>query len=274
MIIGCIISFSRYIDLSGTLYYYGKGWYTPYGNAFKHYTTDQGNEKGGYLCLQLTPLSSWKLTTISHSFTILCPKPQLKTASIGHCFTTRSNYVLNRSTILLVQHKLYHHPRNKPKGADRSGGIEVQRAIQNSFKSRVDYKFTHYWWSNLEVQYTHYTFLGEPHHGYALSSRQKWKRNKWQFTCKSIFFRTQNYSTRLYFYLPNPLYSGTQFRAYCGNGMATTWLVCWRPVDVVRLEIQYTFILSFDNMNKKESVDTCLPTSSKHNGTIQMLINF
>lgn len=274
LIIGCIISFSRHIDLSGTLYYYGKRWYTPYGNAFKHYSTDYGNEKGGYACLQFTPLSSWKLTTSSHFFTILYPKPQLKIASIGHYLTTRSNYIFNRSTILLVQHKLYHHPRNKSKAADRSDDIQAQRAIQNSFKCRIDHKLTHYWWSNLEVQYTHYNFLGEPHHGYALSGRQKWQRNKWKLTCKSILFKTQNYSTRLYFYLPNPLYSGTQFRSYCGNGMATTWLVCWRPVEVVRLEMQYTFIYLFDNINKTKSVHKCLSTRSKHNGIIQILINF
>lgn len=274
LITGYIISFSRYIDLSGIVYYYGKGWYTPYGNGFKHYSTDHGNEKGGYVCLQFTPLSSWKLTTSSHFFTILCRKPHLKMATIGHCFITRSNYILHRSTILLVQYKLYHHPRNTSKAVDHSDGIQVQRAIQNSFKCRIDHKLTHYWWSNLEVQYTHYTFLGELHHGYALSSRQKWKIDKWQFTCKSILFKAQNYSTRLYFYLPNPLYSGTQFRGYSGNGMATTWLVCWRPVEVVRLEIQYTFIYLFDNINKTESVYNCLPTRSKHNGTIQILINF
>lgn len=273
LIIGCIISLSRYVDLSGTLYYYGKGLYTPYGNAFKRYTTDHANEQGGYACLQLTPLANWNITTSSHFFTTLCPKPQLKVPSIGHRFTTRSNYILNRATILLIQHKLHHNPRNKPKEADCADAI-VAGAIQNSLKFKIDHKLTHYWWTHSEVQYTRYTFLGETRHGCALSSTQKWKSSKWQFACKAVWFKTQNYATRLYFYLPNPLYSGTQFRPYYGNGIATIWLVCWRPMGAVRLEMKYTFIYAFDDMYKPKSADTCLPSKGKHDGTIQLLIGF
>lgn len=272
LITGCMISLSRYIDLSGALYYYGKGLYTPYGNAFKRYTTDHANEQGGYACLQLTPLPSWQITTSGHFFATLSPKPQLAIASSGHRFTTRSHYIWNRATILVLQYKLHKNPRNKPKEADRVAKIE--QATQNSLKCKIDHKLTHYWWTDLEAQYTRSTFLAQTHHGYALASTQKWKRSKWQFSCKAIYFKTQNYATRLYFYLPNPLYSGTQFHPYYGHGIATTWLVCWRPIDLVRLEIKYTFIYSPKDLDKTESTNRCLPSKGRHDGTIQLLVSF
>ncbi|TSJ80866.1 hypothetical protein [Cardinium endosymbiont of Dermatophagoides farinae] len=72
LITGCLISLSRYIDLASGLYYYGKGFYTPYGCGFKRYTTDHGNEKGGMpVCsLPLCPVgSSQRVVT----FLLPCP---------------------------------------------------------------------------------------------------------------------------------------------------------------------------------------------------------
>ena len=274
LITGCMTSLSRYLDLSGALYYYGRGLYTPYGNAFKRYTTDHANEQGGYACLQFTPLPSWQLATSGHFFATLAPKPQLAIASRGYRFTTRSSYRWNRATVLVMQHKLHKNPHNKPKEAD---GIEkIEQAVQNSLKCKIDQKLTHYWWTHAEAQYTRYTFLGQTHHGYALSSTQKWKGNQWQLACKVIYFKTQNYATRLYFYLPNPLYSGTQFHPYYGNGMATTWLVCWKPMGSVRLEIKYSFIYYAEDLSKKEESRTkhAPPSGGKHSGTIQLLVSF
>lgn len=270
LITGCMISLSRYVDLSGALYYYGL--YAPYGNGFKRHTTD--HEKGGYACLQLTPLPSWQIITSGHFFATLSPKPQLAIASSGHHFTTRSHYTWNRATILVMQHKLHKNPRNKPKEANCADQEKVAQATQNSLKFKVDHKLTHYWWAHAEVQYTRYTFLGHTHHGYALANTQKWKGSKCQFACKAIFFKTEEYATRLYFYLPSPLYSGTQFYPYYGNGIAATWLVCWRPIDLVRLEIRYSFIYPFDSLSRTETTRTNRSSKGKHDGTIQLLVKF
>ncbi|WP_342265366.1 hypothetical protein [Cardinium endosymbiont of Philonthus spinipes] len=273
-ITGCMISLSRYIDLSGALYYYGKGLCTPYGHGFKRYMTDPSNEKGGYVCLQLTPLPSWQLVTSGHFFATLFPKPQLAIASSGHRFRTRSHHIWNRTTMLVMQHKLDKNPRNKPKEADCLAKIE--HATQNSFKCKIDHKLTHYWWADAALQYTRYTFLGQTHHGYALASTQKWKVSKWQVSCKAIYFKTQNYATRLYVYLPNPLYSGTQFHPCYGNGIATTWLVCWRPIGSVRLEIKYTFIYFVEDLSKigVSKIKSAPRSGGKHDGAIQLLVNF
>lgn len=268
LIVGCMISLSRYVDLSGTVYYYGQGLYTPYGNAFKHYTTDHANEKGGHLCLQLTPLPTWTITTSSHFFSKLSPKSDLDIPNSGHRFTTRSHYAFSRATLLLVQYKLHHKLGNVPKAATR----QVEREIQHGLKCKIDHKLTHVWWTHWEVQYTRYTLLEEIHHGYGLAITQKWKKNKWQFSCKAILFNTQNYLTRLYFYLPSPLYSGTQFRPYYGNGMTTIWLVCWKPISWVRLEIKYAFI--YANICKTKPASRCPKGKVSHHGIIQLLISF
>lgn len=204
LITGCLISLSRYIDLASGLYYYGKGFYTPYGCGFKRYTTDHGNEKGGYACLQFTPLPCWQLTTSGHIFATLSPKPQLATASSGYRCITRAHYTWSRATLFVMQHKLAKSPRNTPKEVD--GSVKTERSTQNSLKCKIDHKLTHYWWTHAEAQYTRYTFLGQTHHGYALANTQKWKGMQWQFSLKSIYFKTQNYATRLYFYFIHPIH--------------------------------------------------------------------
>ncbi|MCT4697344.1 hypothetical protein [Candidatus Cardinium sp. TP] len=274
LITGCVVSFSRYVDLSGALYYYGKGLHTPYGNAFKRYTTGHANEKGGYLCVQVTPLPSWQLATSGHFFATLFPKPQLSKASSGYRFTTRSNYMLHRTTLLVVQHKLHKNPRNKPKTACESAMIVS--STQNSLKCKVDHKLTHYWWTQAEIQYTQYTFLGETDRGYAVSSIQKWKGSQWQLVGKATYFNTPNYTTRLYFYLPNPLYSSRQFYPYYGNGIDATGLVCWKPIGWVRLEIKYSFIYYIKDLPKTEAAQSKRPSPSRGSqcGMIQLLVRF
>ncbi|WP_243575231.1 helix-hairpin-helix domain-containing protein [Candidatus Cardinium sp. cByotN1] len=276
VITGSIISLSRYVDLSLALYYYGQGFYSPYGHPFKRYTTDHANEKGTYWGLIFTPLSSWQLTTSGHFFTTLSPKPQLAIPRIGHRLMTRSSYTLSRKTIWVIQYKLHNNPRNKPKVKEnnQSDTTTVAMATQNSLKCKIDHQLTHYWRTHCVVQYTRYTFLGKTHDGYALSSTQKWKVNKWQFVCKFIYFNTDNYATRLYFYLPNPLYSGTQFTPYYGHGFATTWLICSWPIESVRFEIRYSFIYSPDDLSKIKSTTTSRCNRGKHDGTIQLLISF
>ncbi|WP_123663180.1 hypothetical protein [Candidatus Cardinium hertigii] len=283
LIIGSIISLSSYLDLTSALYYYGEGFYSPYENAFKRYTTDNANERGFYGGVKLTPLARWQISTSGHFFSTLRPRTQLATAGYGHIFTTRSSYALNRETILLIQHRFNKTPKDKlKKGQDTIaiGEEEISAAYKNSIKLKIDRKLSHYWWTNIETQYTHHNFLEHTHHGYALANTQKWKSSIFQFSCKIIYFNVQDYAARLYFYKPAPLYHGTRFQAYCGNGIAVNGLVCWKPIRFIRLELQYIFMHLFNalpltmqkKMTKKKHPN--VSTANKHAGTIQFILNF
>lgn len=276
LITGCIISLCRYLDLSIGLYYYGKAWYAPYGNAFKRYTTEHGNEKGIYGALILTPLSSWQTAISSHFFATLSPKPQLSLPSSGHRFTTRSHYIYNRATTFIISYKFDKKPKNSSKPINTVATPTIAHVIQNMFKSKIEHKLTEFWWICLEAQYTLHTFLGQTHHGYALSTSQKWQKNRWKFIWKPIYFNTQNYATRLYFYQPNTLYGGTQFLPYHGNGIATICLVCWKPTLWLNLAIKYAFTYTFNKLHKttSKSINNAPSGNHKHNGAIQLLLKF
>lgn len=238
VILGLLISLSRYVDLSATGYYYEKGFYSPYGGSY--YATDNSNEKGFNAIIKFTPLASWQILLNWNTFATLYPKPKCTVVGSGNTFTTRSCYALSRKTLFTLQYRLKKRPKNNPK-TKKDELIEDEeeriKAIKNSIKFKVDYQITPSWRTNIEAQYIYYAFSDQINYGYALSSTQKWKIKKFQFACKITCFSAKDHATRLYFHEPGPLYSGTQFTSYYGNGLSTSFLVCWKPIPLIRLEL-------------------------------------
>ncbi|WP_109997570.1 hypothetical protein [Candidatus Cardinium hertigii] len=271
-ITGLIISLSRYLDFATALYYYGKTFYAPYGNPFKQYATNHGNEEGMYGGISWTPQSNWKLSTHAHLFATLRPKPQLDKAGHGYTVVTRSSYTWHRTTTWVLQHRFNQNPKNKSIETMRIHPMDnVVGIIQkHHFKCKIDHIFTPTWWTNIEMQYTHYTFGAVTYSGYALSAVQKWICNKLQIACKVIYFNAKNYAARLYIHTPQPLYNGMFFKPFYGHGIDSHFLICWKPIPWIRLEAKYTVTYLLESIYLKQRMAN--PNSKKQSIALQCML--
>ncbi|MDD9139957.1 MAG: helix-hairpin-helix domain-containing protein [Candidatus Cardinium sp.] len=271
-ITGLIISLSRYLDLATALYYYGKTFYAPYGNPFKQYATNHGNEEGMYGGISWTPQSKWKLSTHAHLFATLRPKPQLDKASHGYTVVTRSSYTWHRTTTWVLQYRFNQNPKNKSIETTRIHPMDKVVGIiqKHHFKCKIDHAFTFIWRANIEAQYIHCTFKEITYPGYALSTTQKWLHNSLQASCKIIYFHTKNYVSRLYSHIPQPLYSGMFLKPLYGHGIDSHFLICWKPVPWIRLEAKYTVTYLLEPTYLKQSVAN--PNSTKQSIALQCML--
>ena len=226
---GCVLSLTRYCNLSMATYYYGKAFHSPYGCGFKYYTTDNANEKGIYGGIQLIPCYNWQILTQGHFFATLRPKSQVVAVGRGYVVDIRSTYIWHRITTYVIAYRLSKVPR------------ALSLAFKNKVKLKLDHKLTPGWWMGLEGQYLGYIFLNDPTQGYALSHTQKWKGATLQFSLRGTYFNAPAHTVSPYLYEPNPLYHGTQFKPYLGQGIAMSGLLCWKPFAFLRLELKYSY---------------------------------
>ena len=276
MIIGCIMSLSRYAAISSAIYHYGTKFYNPYGNAFKHYRTDHANEKGTYIGIELTPLIDWKILVCNHLFTTLRPKPQLITPHHGYILTTRCNYTFSRVTLLIIQYTFNKIPKNKFQAKPINPPPttkEIAYAHKNNFKLKLAHQPTPYWGTKIEVQLLHHTFLVHKNFAYSLSNSQKWKTKAYQFIYKISYFNTQDYGTRIYIHEPIPLYSSKIFTPHYGTGLSVTLLICWQPIKWMRLEAKYNGIYRFSALPIQSKINKPVPTNQQK-VTIQLILHF
>jgi len=240
-IVGSMIGLTRYVSLSTATYYYGKGFYTPYGCGFKHYITDLSNEKGFYGCVKISPVYNWQFLTQGHFFATLRPKPRLSKASRGYVLALRSSYIWRRMTEWVLAYKLSHLPKNVSTTVqDRSDVANVSMHRKNNFKLKLNHQLRYGWWIGLEGHYMLHGCVNHYDHGYACSNTQKWKGKYIQYGLKITYFNAINHHVATYFYELNPLYSATQFKAYQGHGIAFCWLVGAKFIQKLRLELKYS----------------------------------
>ncbi|MBX9890227.1 MAG: helix-hairpin-helix domain-containing protein [Amoebophilaceae bacterium] len=242
---GFVLSLTRYCNLSMATYYYGRAFHSPYGGGFKYYTTDNANEKGIYGGIQVIPCYNWQILTQGHFFATLRPKSSLVAAGSGYVFDLCSTYIRHRITTYLVAYKLSKVPKNPPRA--------LSLAYKNKVKFKLDHKLTPSWWMGLEGQYLRYIFLKDPTHGYALSHTQKWKGTMFQFSLRGSYFNAPAHSVSPYLYEPNPLYHGTQFKPYLGQGIAMSGLFCWKPLACLRVELKYNYTYFIKQIIKQKS---------------------
>ncbi|WP_133281625.1 hypothetical protein [Cardinium endosymbiont of Culicoides punctatus] len=271
---GILISLSRYVDFSSSIYYYGTGFYSPYGGSV--HATDNANKKGLNAIVKLTPCPSWQIVADWHTFAVLHPKTRSSIVGSGNHFTTRSCYVFNRKTLFTIQQRFKEGPKANSKfKQNKTIQDNKDKAIKNSIKCKVDHQITPAWRTNIEAQYVYHAYSNQTYHGYAASSRQKWKVKKWQLSWKITGFKAEDYTTRLYFHEPGPLYGGTRFTPYYGNGIATSFLVCWKPISWFHLALKYGLVYAVSDLHqiaKPKSTRSSLSTQNKQNGLIQVIV--
>ncbi|HLP34828.1 MAG TPA: hypothetical protein VK133_02455 [Amoebophilaceae bacterium] len=264
-ITGALISLSRYVDLSTAFYRYGAEFYSPYGYGFKHYTTATSNEKGWYGCIQFAPRFNWHFSTHVHLFSTLAPTVRLKLPSPGKRMTVRLSHTHQRTTTWGVRYVFTHLPKNKPIPRQEKVATEtyqIEPAIRQQVKLMADRKCSTHWWIGFVYQHAHFNFLQVSYPGYALSHRHKWKYRPCQCVVQIIYFDTQSHATRLYFHEPTPLYSGIRYVPYHGTGLSASCLLCWKPIQSMRLEVKYSFVHRFQE--KEQPTDPKQKQTNSH----------
>ncbi len=276
-ITGALISLSRYVDLSTAFYRYGAGFYSPYGNGFKYYTTATSNEKGWYGCIQVAPMFNWHLSTHLHLFSTLEPTARLHMPSPGKRMTVRLSHTHRRTTTWGARYVFTHLPKNKP--IPRQAKVEtetyqIEPAIRQHVKFLADRKCSTHWWVGFAYQHAHFTFLQVAYPGYALSHRHKWKYRPCQCVVQIIYFATQSHATRLYFHEPTPLYSGTRYVPCHGTGLAASCLLCWKPIQSMRLEVKYGFVHRLREKKQPTDSKQKQTNSNKTHAALQLMWHF
>lgn len=272
-ITGAIISLSHYIDLSTGWYYYGKNFSAPYGHPFKYYSTMDGNEQGIYGGIQWRPLPDWQLSVKNHFFATLRPKPQLDTTGHGYGVITRSSRTWHRTTTWICQHSFYQIPKST-KCYESATQDQENRAItlvnKNNLKFSLAHTFPSAWKSAVAIQYSHHGWPARVYHGYALSVSQKVECFRLQLSGKITYFKTDHYTVRLYIYEPGPLY-GALFKPYSGHGLATIFVILWKPTSYIQLALKYRWIYYWSDGSLAKAQRS---SPDKQMGALQCIFHF
>lgn len=241
-IAGVVASLSRHTSATVLWRHYGQRFHSPHGKAFRENASSNSNERGIYLGVGARPLPHLYLDTYYDYFYFpWC----LGRPRVGYSWLAKASYQLTKASRMYFQYKI----TTKPRGDRR---VQVDRAAvgtQQHYKFHWQYQWGRSASFKSEVQCSRYQQLGVPTWGYAAAQSIAYRLRKFQLKGHVVWFSANNYSNRLYFYEPNMLYAGSQFRPYYGRGTRYCCLVCYRPTAAFRLELKYA-LTRYQNRNE------------------------
>jgi hypothetical protein len=204
LINGALISVDPKVDLSVLYRNIQKQYQSLFGNAFTE-NTSPVNEKGIYAGILIRPVSGWQLNAYAELFRFPWIKYLVNAPTTGHDYLIQLNYQPNK------QFGMYVRFRNKNKTVDSSGNGVIyypqdqlkqnvrihlfqQVSPQLTLNTRVELV-----WLNHHLKNTEQGFLSYVEGSYA------WKHLS--VNLRLQLFETSNYTTRIYAYESDVLYS-------------------------------------------------------------------
>ncbi len=230
-IVGLVASLSRYTSATVLWRHYGQHFHSPYGKAFRENASSNNNERGVYLGVGARPLPRLYLDVYYDYFYFpWC----LGRPRDGYSWLAKVTYKLTKTSRMYLQYKTI----TKPRRVAKAGG-KAAVGTQQHCKFHWQYQWNKSTSFKSEVQCNRYQQLGAPTWGYAAAQGITYRLHKLQLKGHLIWFNAKKLSNKLYFYEPNVLYTGSQFRPYYGNGTRYCCLICYRPIATLRLELKY-----------------------------------
>lgn len=225
-IIGVVASLSHYIDVTLLGRYYGQRFHSLHGKAFRENTASNSNERGIYVGAGLHISRQLHMESAYDYFQFPW---YLRELCAGHSWLMTIHYQPIRSILVRLRYKTKTKPHQQTAhmGTRQDYKFDGQYTLGRLIHLRSEAKCSRY------QQQTKSTW------GYAFGQRMTIKMQQLKLELFGVWFQAKDYSNRQYFYEPNVLHTGFNFRAHQGKGVRYGLLIGYRPITNFRLELKY-----------------------------------
>jgi hypothetical protein len=261
---GAVASLSRYADATVLWRHYGQNFHSPYGKAFRENSSSNSNERGIYLGASIKPWHRLHLDAYYDYFYF--PWCFGKPCS-GYSWLAKATYQLTKTSLISLQRKITTKPRRVAKTKQTSVHISQRYKLrwQHTLNKAIHIKS--------EMQCGCHQQPGASTWNYAVAQDVAYKIRGLQLKGHVVWFNAQDTNNKLYFYEPNVLYTGFNFRSYQGRGMRYCLLVCYQPTATFRLELKYGLTYRTDQNEVRDSQKTT-QSNAKNDVTLQAIFKF
>ena len=264
-IVGVVASLSRYVDATLLWRHYGHDFHSPYGKSFRENASSNSNERGMYLGVKATPLRHLVLDAYYDYF---CFPKFFGSARAGYSWLAKAAYQLTRTSLTYIQYKKTTKP-HRVANAQR-----VCAGTRQHYKLCWQYTISSAMRLKSEAQCSSYQHLKQqPTWGYAAVQEVAYKIRKLQLKGRVAWFNIKTPHNKLYFYEPNVLHTGFNFRSCQGKGMRYGLLVCYQPTSSLRCELKYTRT-HYQDKNTIGSGQEAIQGNIKNDVTLQAILRF
>ena len=239
-LVGVVISLSRYVDTAVLWRHYDQHFHSPYGKSFRKNSTSNSNERGVYLGARTRLLRHLYLDTYyDYVYFPWCfGKPRT-----GYSWLAKVTYQFTKTSLVSLQCKTNTQPRRVAKIK------KVAVGTQQNYKLCWRYALNKAIGLKNTIQCSRYQQLGATTWGYAAAQHITYKVRRLQLQGHVVWFNAKDANNKMYFYEPNMLHTGFNFRPYQGRGMRYCSLVCYQPTATLRLELKYALTYYQDRKN-------------------------
>lgn len=261
-VIGAVASLSRYADATVLWRHYGQNFNSPYGKSFRENSSSNSNERGIYLGARVKP---WHYLHLDAYYDFFYFPWYLGKPRAGCSWLAKVTYQLTRTSLVSLQYKTAIKPHRVAKTKKTTVGTRQHYKLcwQYALSKAISLKS--------EVRCSSYQQLGV--WGYAAAQNVAYRTRKLQLKGRVVWFNAKETSNKLYFYEPNVLHTGFNFRPYQGRGMHYCLLVCYQPTAAFRLELNYALTYRKDKNTIGSSQET-IRRNAQNNVTLQAIFKF
>lgn len=232
-VFGVLSSWTRYLDVALLWRDYTQDFHALHGNAFRENSTGNSNERGLYLSGSIRPWKNFYINGYYDTFSF--PWFHGKPAQ-GHSWLAKATYQPTKTARVKLQHKVKSKARKIPKSPQIAMGTRQTTELQ------LFYQFSRQLGLKHTLQCSRYQLLQQTKWGYAVVQDLVYRMRKLQLKGRLAYFSSDDKDTALYFYEPNFLYTGFNFRPYQGQGERFCILAVYRPMPAVRFEIKHAVV--------------------------------
>ncbi len=232
---GTMMALHRNIDLSFLYRNYGKEYISPYAQAFAE-SSAVSNEKGLYVGIKIRPKKQWNIHAYADLFVFPWLKYRIHTPSSGEEYFIKIEYKPSKKTMLYFQH------RHEQKSLDVTGTMLTLPAIRQLSILYFEHKLSLTFTLRTRIQWGSYETNGITSTGSLYAQDLIYKKRKYQFTFRWMWYEVADYNARQYAYEPDVPYS-FYIPAYTGKAIHPMLIVkynvftnidCWFKISLTK----------------------------------------
>lgn len=235
---GASFDLHEQVSLSVLHRYFDKRYYAQYGNAFSE-SSDNNNEHGIYMGLEVRPLPHWRLTGYLDAYSFPWLTSQTSAPSSGYDYHLQAEYT-SRGKL-----KAYIRLRHKAKPSDNTLENVISSSIEIARKSHIRFHLSYPVANGLSFQnrleISHYKKgAGGREYGYLAYHDIIYKPPSFplSFSFRYSMFDTESYFSRIYNYEYDVLYSFS-IPSFFDRGIRTYLNARWEIGKHVNLWFKY-----------------------------------